>query len=270
MKPDGSDIKRLTKDSYSYFEASWSPDLSLIAASGMPPLQGPQRLEWFEIYILDSLGTFLDRLTWNGRNPIWSPDGKQIAFERQGPIGNYAGIYIIDADGTNERKINIDPYTIIHIWDWSKDGEKVLTMVEEYVEGSSRAESYELYEMDLNGNLVQQITNTRDLREYDARWSPDDTKITFSTIGLYRDIYIINSDGTDSYTILPPGQKKIGGFRWSPDGSRIAFEWYGESGRFEKYREWTNVHVISTDGTELTQITFDDSTDIVNVVADWR
>ncbi|MFB0516264.1 MAG: TolB family protein [Candidatus Neomarinimicrobiota bacterium] len=227
-------------------------------------------MEWFEIYILDKSGNHRYRLTWNGQHPVWSPDGKQIAFERQDAIGNYEGIYIIDADGTDERRLNRDPYTIVHIWDWSDDGQRLLVTGEKYVAGSSRPESYELYEMDLNGNLIKQITDTKDIREYDAKWSSDNKKIAYSTVGLYRDIYIISPDSANPELITPSGDNKIGSFRWSPDALRIAFTQYGQFGRDDQRKEWANIHVINTDGTGLTQITFDDSTDIINNVTDWR
>ncbi len=265
MNPDGSDVKRLTEDDYSYFEASWSPDLSRIVATGMPPAL--KRESW-DIYILDSSGNHRYRLA-GGGNPVWSPDGKQIAFENHA-FGIYFGISIIDADGTDERKLNQDPYTIIHIWDWSKDGQRMLVTGEKYVEGSPWPESYELYEMDLNGNLIKQITDTKDIREYDAKWSGDENKIAFSTIGAYRDIYIMNSHSVDLKVITPSGENKLGHFRWSPDDLKIAFTWYGQCGRYDKFKEWANIYVINVDGTGLTQITFDDSTDIINEITNWR
>src|SRR4030095_9821225 len=35
--------------------------------------------------------------------PAWSPDGRQIAFVKQG--SQYSGVYLISSDGTIERKI---------------------------------------------------------------------------------------------------------------------------------------------------------------------
>lgn len=271
MKPDGTDIKKLTADEISYLDACWSPDMTRIAASGMPNLAPPQMPEWFEIYMLDSLGNHLYRLTWNGHYPVWSPDGKRIIFERQGPVGNYAGLYMINADGTGEYPLDIDySSSILHVWDWSNDGQRLLTTAVKYVEGSSRPVSYELYEMDLGGNLKKQITDTDDIMEYDAKWSPDNSKITFSTIGLYRDIYVMNADGTGLKIITPAGENKIEAFRWSPDGSMVAFGWAKEIGSFESRREWADIFTINTDGTGSTRITDVDSTNNINRVTDWR
>lgn len=271
MKPDGSDVvKMATNEGYLYFQASWSPDLNLIVAAGWPPLPPGRRMEWTELYILDSDGGLQYRLAWSGEDAVWSPDGGQIAFERYGPLHIYAGIYVIDVDGSNERELKVEPHTIVHILDWSRDGKRLLVMVEKYVEGDSRPQSWELYEMDANGNLVKQITDTKDIWEYDAYWSPDESKIAFSTMGLYRDIYVMNADGTNPQIITPLGQKIITHFLWSMDGSQIAFSWQKRQARIGPDLNWTNIYVINADGAAVKQITFDDSTNAVNIATDWR
>lgn len=51
------------------------------------------------IYTVNGDGTNLQRVTF-GLDPVWNHAGTQIAFARQGPI---AGVYVINADGSNER-----------------------------------------------------------------------------------------------------------------------------------------------------------------------
>lgn len=51
------------------------------------------------IYIADGDGTNLRRLTF-GMDPQWNHAGTMLTFARQGPV---PGIYVIDADGSNER-----------------------------------------------------------------------------------------------------------------------------------------------------------------------
>jgi hypothetical protein len=54
-----------------------------------------------DIYTVNGDGTNLKRVT-SGIDPSWSPDGKQITFARWGA---QAGIYVANADGTNEHAI---------------------------------------------------------------------------------------------------------------------------------------------------------------------
>lgn len=56
-----------------------------------------------DIYTMDVEGSNVKQLT-SGREPKWSPDGKQIVFTRLGsPIITTDGIYVINADGSDVR-----------------------------------------------------------------------------------------------------------------------------------------------------------------------
>ncbi|MBT4501320.1 MAG: hypothetical protein HOC74_26550 [Gemmatimonadetes bacterium] len=54
-------------------------------------------------YVMNRDGSDLRRLTdhpeWDGR-PVWSPDGRQIAF-----LHDFDDLYIMDADGSNKTHI---------------------------------------------------------------------------------------------------------------------------------------------------------------------
>ncbi len=66
-------------------------------------------------------------------------------------------------------------------------------------------------------------------------WSPDGTKIAFdySSDGVYSNIYVINSDGTN-LTQLTHNTAISGIPKWSPDGTHIAFT-SDRDGNFEIY-----------------------------------
>ncbi|MBI5301988.1 MAG: PD40 domain-containing protein [Chloroflexi bacterium] len=69
------------------------------------------------IYTVNGDGTNLTIVT-RGMEPAWSPDGKQIAFARWD--APYPGIYIANADGSNERLV----YGVLRARSprWSPDG----------------------------------------------------------------------------------------------------------------------------------------------------
>ena len=59
-----------------------------------------------EIYIMDSTGGNIVRLTNNDvrdDQPVWSPDGKQIAFVSY--LDGDAEIFVMKSDGSDQRRI---------------------------------------------------------------------------------------------------------------------------------------------------------------------
>ncbi|MBW7882106.1 MAG: SH3 domain-containing protein [Caldilineaceae bacterium] len=72
------------------------------------------------IYAYDLAGGELWRLT-HGFDPAISPDGSTVAFAR---VGNEAGLYLIDIDGSNERRIYSGP-VVLAAPKWSVDGARI-------------------------------------------------------------------------------------------------------------------------------------------------
>ena len=74
----------------------------------------------------------MTRLTNNaGANyqPAWSPDGSKIAFistrDGGGPSGFNTGLYLMNADGTNQTRVTFDDETLEGFPAWSPDGSKI-------------------------------------------------------------------------------------------------------------------------------------------------
>jgi predicted MPP superfamily phosphohydrolase len=109
MSGNSANQINLTNHPANDWDPAWSPDGSKIAFVS-------DRDGDAEIYIMNANGSNLVKLTNNDSgdiNPAWFPDGSAIIFARHGPQeGLYPPLdrlYIMNADGTNQREFPIDP-----------------------------------------------------------------------------------------------------------------------------------------------------------------
>jgi len=88
-----------------------------------------------------------------------------------------------------------------------------------------------------------------DLRGFTASWSPDTRRVAY---GDGRDLYIANSDGSESRKLaIPPGGGTTISPAWSPDGSRLRFNVWDEdkdtSTLWEEAVDGTGLHPLFPD-----------------------
>jgi TolB protein len=130
VRPDGSDLRRLTSDPAIGAHPAWSPD-------GKKLVFATSRWGDFELALVNIDGSGLTRLT-ESRGlddyPTWSPDGKQIAFasNREGNLE----IYVCRADGGDARNVTAHP-AIDNFPAWTPEGD--LTFV------SNRDGGFDIY-----------------------------------------------------------------------------------------------------------------------------
>jgi lysophospholipase L1-like esterase len=88
----------------------------------------------------------------------------------------------------------------------------------------------DIWTMNPDGSAQQNITRTPDIHERDPAWSPDGTRIAFSTPSggegepavVPSDIYVMNADGSGRRP-LTASDASVGEPTWSPDGRQIAY-----------------------------------------------
>ena len=171
-----------------------------------------------EIYVMSSHGNGQTRLTdyeESDFSPVWSPNGRQIAFVRI--LFNRRGdknqeIYVMDADGTNLRNLTQHP-AFDSGPDWSPDGSQIAF-------ASNRDGELNIYLMDADGGNVRQLKRPEFCTQ--PRWSPDGKQIAFVA---GRQVYVMNVDGTKWWLVSQPRPNAwmhLGG--WSPDGTQILYK----------------------------------------------
>jgi Tol biopolymer transport system component len=82
---------------------NWSPDGNTITYSQYGAATHDPAL-----YTLAVTTGLRHRLSATGRNPVFSPDGRRIAFTAAAECRDRYGIYVINADGTNRQRVTND------------------------------------------------------------------------------------------------------------------------------------------------------------------
>jgi Tol biopolymer transport system component len=204
MNSDGDDQTRLTDNSASDGDPSWSPDGTKIAFDSTIDEDGNR-----DIYIMNADdGSGQTRLTDDpafDTDPSWSPDGTKIAFSSNREDDN-SEIYIMNSDGSGQTRLtdnSADDFSP----SWSPDGTKI-AFVSDRDNGN-----FDIYIMNADDGSGQ--TRLTDDPAFDGfpSWSPDSEKIAFTSNRDSGGIFVMNADDGSGQTRLTDN----GVFYSSPD-----------------------------------------------------
>ena len=98
-------------------------------------------------------------------NPVYSPDGAMIVYEKPG-----GGIYTLNIETNQETEIASGEMPA-----WSPDGKYIVYATPQ--DDGHQILSSDLWICDANGANKQQITKTDDVKEMHPAWSPDGASI---------------------------------------------------------------------------------------------
>ena len=211
MRSDGSQRHHIVEHPGGSFGPTWAPDGTRIAYYAYK--EGNIYQLDVECFLRDEECDSEPILLAPGRSPDWSPDGKQIVYESEMPLGAILAIYD-DGSGepvnlTKQLKNCFEPQ-------WSPDGSRLVFRCEDgiYV---SRADGSDPVKIETGIGSVQ------------PRWSPDGSKIAFVSmrdglgqmIGLddtnrSTAIFLMNADGTDVIRLRPRDDETVLWYAWLP------------------------------------------------------
>ena len=172
-------------------------------------------------------------------HPTWSPDGTRIAF-MSGPRSSDKELYVMDADGSNVRKIAVRD-DVPHPPAWSPDGSRIA-----FVDSKWPSEDYTVYTVRPDGSDLVEIGATLG----DPAWSPDGSRLAFIAESLQEPatkwdsvpglrLVVVDPIGNvqQQWTFYGDLSRWQTALSWSPDGSKVV---YGTGSGF---------HIAAADGS---------------------
>ncbi len=220
--------------------------------------------------------------------PIWSPNGKRLAFLSDRALDGSNGInknatiniWVMDADGSNARPLtaltanfsgagNFAATDVV----WSPDGNKLVYDSFRALDGSDSPAVLQLsniWIVNADGSGSAPLTRATALHADSTRpgWSPDGSKIAFTSSRAFdgsdapnssstANIWVMNPDGFGAIPLTRIDAPLAGSDNpsWSPDGTRLAFGSFRALDGSNALSNAGNVWVMNADGSGAVPLT---------------
>jgi Tol biopolymer transport system component len=258
MNSDGSAKQRITNTAEGACQPAWSPDGESLAF--ISPCTSNQEIypgsTIFWINISEPERVFNLPFTPGGDfDPVWSPDGNQIAFTSLRDF-NRAQIYVYDFEDNEFTSLSANTVRDNQPA-WSPDG-KLIAFI------TTRRGPYQIWIMDNQGGNPTIISRSGSAKNSHPVWSPDGRIILFTQSELPGGVpwlvwMLANEGNTIEYRlvqeVIPMREAS-----YSPDGNWIAFEsWPAGSNH--------DIYIMGPTGIGNRRLTDDEAIDFDPV---WR
>lgn len=196
MRPDGTHLRRLTRDRLDAREPSFSPDGRQIVFAARVLDGNNDYTEHGVIDLISSDGAHRRRLTpglhGDASDPAWSPDGRWIAFvdtvSTEYGSQSRSDLYVVRRDGTDRHRlaINVDDWS--EPFSWAPDSKQIAVVgVDERI-----------YRLGVEATKPVHVTSaTADSVTTDVAWSPDGREIAYVRGHLAVSNCFCDADGAD-------------------------------------------------------------------------
>jgi TolB protein len=160
-----------------------------------------------------------------GGYPSISPDGSTIAVDDGPP----PGIFLIDGDGKNRRRLTTAPSPAIDsLPAFSPDGKRVA--FDRILDGTDGQGRSAIFVVNVDGGGLKQLTDFATNASY-PNWSPDGKRIVFNDNSangsetVPQNVWVMGANGSDliNLTHTTAGQSWAFAADWSPDGTKIVY-----------------------------------------------
>ena len=262
MNGDGTNVRRLTDNSYGDCFPSISPDGKTIIFDSNRLRSEGEPFNTSDLFLMNTDGSDQKHLI-RGSSATWSRDSKLVAYHASAsgtgkPIALFPGAATSDSDiftmsvvkkGALPKNITNNPTAVDDDPDWSPTEDKIVFVSKNAKDNATNAVSAEIYVINADGRGKPiRLTNNSE-EERAPAWSPDGKRILFMCRRGGRDfeICIMNADGTGQIQVT---DNTVGDLTasWSPDGRKIVVHRPVAPSRFQLW-------LVNVDGSGEMQLT---------------